>query len=157
SECKFEYGTSTSYGSSAPCSKLPGSGTSPVEVSASVTALSPNTTYHFRVSATSAGGTSKGSDETFKTLPNPPTSVTEAASAVTQTSATLHASVLPNGVEVTECRLEYGTTTAYGSSAPCAPPPGSGTSPVPVSAALESLAEGTTYHFRVAATSAGGI
>ena len=50
--------------------------------------LAANTTYHFRISATNAGGTSKGSDQTFKTLPNPPTVVTEAASSVTQTAAT---------------------------------------------------------------------
>jgi hypothetical protein len=67
SECKFEYGKST-YGSSVPCSKLPGSGTSPVEVSASVTGLSASATYHFRISATNSGGTSKGSDEAFTTL-----------------------------------------------------------------------------------------
>ena len=37
SECKFEYGPTPSYGSTAMCSTLPGSGTSPVEVSAEVT------------------------------------------------------------------------------------------------------------------------
>jgi hypothetical protein len=82
--------------------------------------------------------------------------VTEAATAATQTSATLHATVNPNGGAVSECRFEYGTTTSYGSSAPCTPAPESGTSPVAVSAALESLAEGTTYHFRISATNAGG-
>jgi hypothetical protein len=30
----------------------------------------------------------------------------------------------PNGSEVSECKLEYGTTTAYGSSAPCSRKPG---------------------------------
>jgi hypothetical protein len=68
SECKFEYGTTVSYGSSVPCSSSPGSGSSPVAVSASVTGLAANTTYHFRISATNATGTSKGSDETFTTL-----------------------------------------------------------------------------------------
>jgi hypothetical protein len=155
-ECKFEYGTSTSYGSSAPCSPAPGSGTSPVAVSAAVGGLAANTTYHFRVVASNAGGTSKGADETFKTLPNAPTVVTGAASSVTQSSATLNATVNPNGFEVSACSFEYGTTTAYGSSSPCAPSPGSGTSPVAVSAALESLGENTTYHFRVVATGPGG-
>lgn len=71
--CEFEYGTSSSYGASAPCSSLPGSGTSPVAVSAQVTGLAANTVYHFRISATNAGGTSEGSDEEFRTLTNPPT------------------------------------------------------------------------------------
>jgi hypothetical protein len=156
SECRFEYGTTTAYGQSAPCTPAPGSGTSAVEVAASVAGLTPNTTYHFRISATNAGGTSTGSDQTFKTLPNPPTVLSEVASAVTQTSATLNASVNPNGGEVSACKFEYGTSTAYGQSAPCTPAPGSGTSAVAVSAALESLAEGATYHFRISATNAGG-
>jgi hypothetical protein len=155
-ECKLEYGTTTSYGSSAPCTPSPGSGTSPVAVSAAVSGLTANTTYHFRVSASNAGGTSSGSDQTFKTSPPLATVVTEAASGVAQTSATLNGSVNPNGFEVSACRFEYGTSTAYGSSAPCAPAPGSGTSPVPVSAVLESLGENTTYHFRIVATGPGG-
>ena len=42
-------------------------------VSAHVEGLNANTTYHFRFSATNAGGTGEGSDETFKALPNSPT------------------------------------------------------------------------------------
>src|SRR5262249_59604265 len=95
-ECKLEYGTGTSYGSSAPCSPAPGSGGSPVAVSASVSPLSPNATYHFRISATNAGGTSVGSDGTLKTLPNAPTVVSEPASSVTQPSAALPAIPYPN-------------------------------------------------------------
>ena len=156
SECRFEYGTTTAYGSSASCSSLPGSGASPVAVSAAVTGLTANTTYHFRISATNAGGTSKGTDETLKTLPNAPTVVTKAASALAQTTATLNATVNPNGGEVTECELEYGTTNAYGSSAPCATSPGSGTGPVAVSASVSGLSANTTYHLRISATNAGG-
>jgi hypothetical protein len=65
SECKFEYGTSTSYGQSAPCSSAPGSGLSPAAVSAAITGLTNKTTYHFRITATNAGGSGKGSDQTF--------------------------------------------------------------------------------------------
>ncbi|HXP36657.1 MAG TPA: hypothetical protein VN817_02720, partial [Solirubrobacteraceae bacterium] len=45
----------------------PGEGEAAVAVAAQVSALLPNTTYHFRISATSAGGTSVGDDETFQT------------------------------------------------------------------------------------------
>src|SRR5207248_441771 len=84
--------------------------------------------------------------------PSPAVS-TGAATSIAQSSATLHASVDPNGFAVSECKFEYGPTTSYGSSAPCTPAPGSGESPVAVSAALESLAENSTYHFRIVATS----
>jgi hypothetical protein len=85
-----------------------------------------------------------------------PTVETKTASGVGQTTATLNASVNPNGGEVTECKLEYGTTNAYGLTASCTPSPG--TSTVAVSASLEllSLSEDTTYHFRISATNPGG-
>ncbi len=156
SECELEYGTSTSYGSSTACSPAPGSGSSPVPVTAPATGLAANTTYHFRIVASNAGGTSYGSDQTFTTLPDPPTVVTGTASAVSQTSAILGGSVNPNGGEVSECELEYGTSTSYGSSTSCSPAPGSGSSPVAVSASITSLAANTTYHFRIVATNAGG-
>ena len=68
STCKFEYGTTTSYGSSVSCASLPGSGSSPVAVDASIASgLAANTEYHYRISATNSSGTSKGGDATFKT------------------------------------------------------------------------------------------
>src|SRR5205807_1520429 len=156
SECKLEYGTPTSYASRASCPPAPGSGTTAVAVSAAVSSLTTNTTYHFRISATNAGGTTTGADETLKTLRNAARKNTEQATSVTQTTATLNASVNPNGGEVSECKLEYGTTTSYGSSASCSPAPGSGTSAVAVSGAVSSLTANTTYHFRISATNAGG-
>ena len=78
-DCKFEVGETLVYTFTVACSALPGSGTSPVAVSGTLEpfSLEANTTYHFRISATSASGTNVGSDETFKTLPEPPTAVTK--------------------------------------------------------------------------------
>lgn len=84
-----------------------------------------------------------------------PTATTGSASSITQTGATLSGTVNPNGAATT-CTFEYGTTTAYGSSAPCSAAVGSGTSGVAVSASVTGLAAGTTYHFRVVARNAGG-
>jgi len=157
SDCHFDYGTSPSYGSSAPCSSLPGSGGSPVPVSASVTGLSPNTAYYFRIVATNALGTSYGSEQTFNTLlPNPPVVATGAASSVAQTTATLNATVNPEGATVSDCHFEYGTSPSYGSSVPCTSLPGSGTSPVSMSASVTSLSPHTTYSFRIVASNLSG-
>jgi hypothetical protein len=152
SDCHFEYGTSTLYGSTVPCESLPGSGHGPVIVSALAASLNETTTYHFRIAATNLRGTSYGADQAFTTHPLPPTSFTGQASTVTPSSATLNASVNPNGAEVSDCHFEYGTSTFYGSSVPCESLPGSGDSPVAVSALVASLTEGTSYHFRIVAT-----
>jgi hypothetical protein len=62
----FEYGTSTSYGTSVPVPDAAiGSGTSDVSVSQQITGLSPSTEYHWRVVATGANGTTTGVDHTF--------------------------------------------------------------------------------------------
>jgi hypothetical protein len=85
-----------------------------------------------------------------------PIVVTGAASAVSRSSATLNAAVNPNGKAVSDCHFEYGTTTSYGASMPCAELPGSGEAPIAVSAAVGSLGEDTSYHFRIVATNEGG-
>jgi hypothetical protein len=86
-----------------------------------------------------------------------PTVETDPASSVKQNSATLNATVNPEGSEVTACTFEYGTSPAYGSSVPCSSLPGAGTSPVAVSAAISGLSASTTYHFRISATNEGGV
>ena len=85
-----------------------------------------------------------------------PSVKTEPAGSITQTTATLNAMVNPNGNEVSSCTFEYGTTTAYGKTAPCTPAPGAGSSSMAVSAAISGLSANTTYHFRVSATNGGG-
>jgi hypothetical protein len=63
---QFQFGTSTSYGSSTAVTSA-GSGTSATAVSSALTGLKPNTTYHYRIVATNATGTTNGADATFKT------------------------------------------------------------------------------------------
>lgn len=63
----FEYGTTTSYGLTVNAIQNPVTGSSVTPVSATVTGLSPSTTYHFRVKAVSTGGTTYGNDASFIT------------------------------------------------------------------------------------------
>jgi hypothetical protein len=86
-----------------------------------------------------------------------PVVVTEGSSAVTSSAALLAGKVSPEGIPTEACEFEYGPTTAYGSLAPCASNPGSGTAYVPVTAALEGLSGRTTYHYRLTAKNAGGV
>ena len=154
-KCTFEYGTTT-LDKTAPCATLPGSGSSPEAVTAAIGSLSANTTYHFKIVAENASSKGEGSEETFKTTAaavSPPTAVTGKASEVTETSATLNATVNPNGTAVTKCTFEYGTTT-LDKTAPCATLPGSGSSPEAVTAAIGSLSANTTYHFKIVAENA---
>jgi sugar lactone lactonase YvrE len=90
-------------------------------------------------------------------LPVPEAS-TQGVSGITATQATVAGSVNPKGLPATY-RFEYGTSTAYGSSAPL--PEGSvsaGSESVPVSALLSGLKPQTEYHYRIVATnSVGGL
>jgi PKD repeat protein len=85
-----------------------------------------------------------------------PSVTTEAASEIGQTSATLNAKVNPNGAVASPCEIEYGTTEAYGKEAPCSPAPGAEFAPVAVSAAIEELEPGATYHYRVVTKNEAG-
>jgi hypothetical protein len=63
---QFEYGTTTSYGTKVPASAQSiGSGTSNVKVSQVIGGLEFGKTYHFRVVATNAAGTTYGADRSY--------------------------------------------------------------------------------------------
>lgn len=82
--------------------------------------------------------------------------VSAAATEDAKTSATLNGRIDPaGGGEVTGCRFEYGTSTAYGQVSTCSPtPPYS--SPTDVNAPVSGLTEGVTYHFRLVAANSRG-
>ncbi len=78
------------------------------------------------------------------------------ATETTQVSTHLAGTVNPQTETVTDCHFEYGTTTKYGSTVPCANMPGNGLHDVPVSALASGLTENTVYHYRLVATNVLG-
>jgi hypothetical protein len=66
----FEWGNSTSYGTSMPVPDASaGADGSPVTVAQQLDGLLPNAVYHYRLVATNVAGTSEGEDRTFTTRP----------------------------------------------------------------------------------------
>jgi hypothetical protein len=148
----FEYGTTTNYGSSTSVSSA-GAGTSSVPVDAALSGLAPGTTYYFRIVASSAIGESVGGAVAFTTQA-PPAVTTIAASSITTAQATLNGSVNPNGLN-TKYRFEYGTTESYGSSTATGET-GVVSGALPETAPIADLIPGTTYYFRIMASSSAG-
>ena len=150
----FEYGETSSYGTTVPASPSPVTGTAGTTVSAVLSGLNPGTTYHFRMVATNANGTTMSNDRTFTTA-SPPLAVSGAASGVTSGSATIAGTATANFNPAT-VTIEYGETTAYGSSVTASPSPVYFGTATAVSALLSGLAPSTTYHYRVVATNSYG-
>jgi uncharacterized protein (TIGR02145 family) len=63
----FEYGLTTNYGNIKTAIQGPVNGSTLTDVSAELTGLSPETTYHYRINATNEIGTSSSYDFTFTT------------------------------------------------------------------------------------------
>jgi hypothetical protein len=147
-----QYGTSTSYGSTT-ASANAGSGSAAVSITSPLANLKPGATYHYRVVAKNATGTSNGGDAVFTTLV-PPNVVTGAATGIGTTSVTLNGTVDPNGRDTT-FYFEYGTSTGYGTKT-AVKSAGSGTSPQNEATAIANLQVGRTYHFRIVAKSDAG-
>jgi hypothetical protein len=114
-----------------------------------VTGLTPGTQYDFYVrnNCTISFSTWAG-PMTFTTLAAAPTVVTQAATGVIGTGATLNGTVNANGASTT-VTFEYGTTTAYGSTINGVPGTVTGTTTTPCTTTLSGLAVNTLYHFRI--------
>ena len=155
----FEYGTDpTLQTSSLTQAQDVGDGLDARSVSANLSALAPGTTYYFRVCAESAGGDSEGQILSFRTASpgSPPAVVTNAATSVGATGATLNGSVIPNGL-ATDAWFEWGTdSTLAGSSTTQAQAMGSGSASQTISQVLTGLTTGTTYYYRVVASNGSG-
>jgi hypothetical protein len=126
-------------------------------IEADLEGLSPNVEYLVRVGASNAKGTFTSAASSFRTAPVPPLAVTEGATGIAESHATLNARIDPVGLQTTY-RFEYGTTTSYGASVPFGPAAIAGGSHG--SRLVEQLAAGlvsdTTYHYRVVAVNSAG-
>jgi hypothetical protein len=88
----------------------------------------------------------------------PPVVTTNAASAITSTTADLNGTVVANN-NVLTASFEYGTTTAYGSSATATTPVAgavTGVASTPTSVSLSGLNPNTQYNFKAVGGSASG-
>jgi NHL repeat len=138
-------------------------GTAPVEVEELIKAgLLPKTTYDYALVASTNTGSITGEGKTFTTAQStPPLVTTGGASEVTLSTATISGSVGTEGLDVkydfevsTEpAKLEPGNgagTQSGGGSI------GAGTTEEAVSLALQGLQPGTTYYYKLVATSTDG-
>jgi len=143
----FEYGPTNNYGTATAIMDA-GSGEDEIPVSADLTGLASETTYHFRLVAADSYGIFYGNDLTFTTSNGIATTVE--ASSIGVSTATLNGLVNPNGHSAIYY-FEYGTTNNYG-TATAIMDAGSGEDEIAVSADLTALTSQTTYHFRLVVT-----
>jgi hypothetical protein len=157
-DCRFDWGTDTSYsGGTVPCAEG-NSFASAAAVSAVLPGLLPGTTYHFRLHLdTASAGEAVGADQTLTTAAFP--LFTDPPTTVHHTDAVLNGHFDPQGdptLDVTGCRFDWGTDTSYaGGSVDCAEGD-SFSSAAAVSALLGNLTPGVTYHYRLHLTIASG-
>jgi len=110
---EFEYGTTTSYGSTdgGDPSNNSKDGT---PITLNLTGLSPNTTYHYRIKANYIGGTDYGADATFTTLAtSSPTVSTGSFGSIGSTSGEVTSNEVTDdgGAAITSYGLAYGLIT----------------------------------------------
>jgi hypothetical protein len=156
-ECYFEFGTTTSYGSKEFCSP-PTPYVGPTqEVFANLPGLLGETTYHYRLVAHNANGKNSGGDKTI-TPHYVEGLATDDAENVTRTGAKMKGHFTGNGEE-TKYYFEWGPTTAYSSGKSAVPPGDSVGEPTglfPLEYNATGLLPDTLYHYRVVATNSKG-
>lgn len=149
----FEYSTSASL-SGSPTSVSGGTATSgATSPSAVLTGLSANTTYYFRLNASSAIGNALGSILSFTTLPDAPTVTTNSATSIGSTSATISGAFIANGASTTP-KLIWGTDSGLSGAATVTNSASVGT--FTSSTSLTGLTPSTTYFFQAQGTNSGG-
>ncbi len=113
---KFQYGTTTEYGTTLLGIPDNANGVSEVYSVVDLSGLTKSTTYHFRIVAENRAGTTNGEDKTFTTLENDPVlpSVsTKAVTNITSSTATGGGNITNDGGATVIARgICYGTNPA---------------------------------------------
>jgi hypothetical protein len=110
--------------------------------------------YEYLASTTTTSTTTTTTTTTTTILPGPPIVITESASNISTSAATLNGTVDPNNGSTTYY-FEYGLTTSYGSETPEIPDL-TGNIAVDVFEDIDDLELNTTYNYRLVASNAGG-
>ena len=155
SSVTFQYGLTTGYGSTATGVPSTATGSSVTLESAPITGLTFNTLYHYRIVATNIAGTANGNDMTFTTGAGSPVVVTNLATNVAATTATLNGTVTANSTSAT-VSFDYGLTVAYGTNVAGTPPTVSGNTASTSLANISGLVTNNTYHYRCVAVNSTG-
>jgi hypothetical protein len=152
----FDYGTTTALGSTSK-SKSAGHGNKGVDITTAISALTPGTTYYYRLSAVSSAGAANGAIRHFSTTGHlPPAVVTGAAINVRKTMATPTGLINANGAQTT-WQVQWGLSApnpaspSYPFQTPAVPLSPLVAAPLPVSVVLNGLAPATLFHYRIVA------
>lgn len=153
--CQFASGTSAAFGASTACVSPIPDGAAPVAVERTLTGLSPDTTYLYRLQASNQNGFNAGEPYQNGEFHTSGPGIHQQWSAdVASGSVTLQARLDPNGSPTTYY-FQYGTDAGYGNDVPAAPgvSAGSGSGDLTVVQHVQGLVPGTVYHYRIVARS----
>lgn len=135
---------------------VPGTGAATINTSGLVSALFNGTVYAKAVSVQDPTMMDSLLITISNQVPVLATVITQPATAISLTGATLHGTVNANNWNST-ITFEWGLTNTYGNVATGTPSQATGNTSTLTLASLGSLASGTTYHYRCVANNAAGI
>ncbi len=135
---RVDYGTTTAYGSNGSDSTLVTSH------SLTLNSLTCGTTYHYEITSVGSAGSASTADATFATSACATISGVSVSPTATTAIVSWTTSVSANS------RVDYGTTTAYGSNV------SDSTLVTSHSLTLNSLTCGTTYHYEITSVGSAG-
>ncbi|OLD69707.1 MAG: hypothetical protein AUI33_08895 [Ignavibacteria bacterium 13_1_40CM_2_61_4] len=147
-QAKFEFGTTTAYGSAITAAESPVAGTGPVNVSGVIRGLSPSTQYHYKLIAFNEQGTGEGGDIAFFTLTEQVALASPPNSSVNQPSTLTLSWGSVAGADA--YGLQLSTNSSFGT------PAVDDSGVVSTSRSVGPLANNTTYYWHVRARNSAG-